>query len=189
MRDNSKSTELFYVEYESVKRLFFSPDDFFIAIDGLALVLEACLNKHLKWTQNGSGVYLHAIYYMERTLNMLIKLKPNLRLVFFQQIDQAIEKCEREVNRDELTLVYNLAVLHFKSIEAFRGRVLFFTSFREYMTHMKDERIICYMGFSYVDTNLVNNEELAEILRRHFIQTIQVNLEMGINVILTKNFW
>ena len=189
MTNKKSEREIFQVNYDNIKRVFFSTEDCFVLIDGLALVLDACLNQHTKWVQNGSAMYLHAIYYVERTLRMLLRLKSNLKLVFFTHLGSLIERCERQTQRDNLNLVYELVVFHLKSCEAFKDRLVFFSTISEYRNTVKNDRIICYMGFSYIDTKLIPNEELAQQLRSHYIRLIQANLDLGVTVILTKNFW
>ena len=189
MTNKKNEREIFQVNYDNIKRVFFSTEDCFVLIDGLALVLDACLNQHTKWVQNGSAMYLHAIYYVERTLRMLLRLKSNIKLVFFTHLGSLIERCERQTQRDNLNLVYELVVFHLKSCEVFKDRLVFFSTLSEYRNSVKNDRIICYMGFSYIDTKLIPNQELAQQLRSHYVRLIQVNLDLGIIVILTKNFW
>lgn len=179
--------QIFRVYYENVKRVFFSTDDFFILVDGLSLVLEACLNQHLQWTSN--GVCLHAIYCVERLIRMLLKLKSNLKFAFFHQIDSIIERCESQTGRNQFDLIYQLVVFHLKSIEALKDRLVFYSSFSDYTSQLKNDRIICFMCFSYVDTKLVSNAYLARELKDHFVRVIYSTLDIGVKVIFTKNFW
>lgn len=185
----SPSQHLFNVNYEDVKKIFFSNDDLFILVDGLALIFEASLNKHLKWMVNGSGVYLHAIYCIERILDMFIKLKSNIRIVFFRNAENIIESCECQSGRNDFTLLCQLVIMHLKSLDIFRNRLVFFRNFAEYVDDIKDERIVCYMGFSYLDIKVIPDEKLACQLESHFLKAILVNLNLGVNVILTKNLW
>lgn len=189
--DHSYDYDLFRVDYENVIRLLYSPDDFYIAVDGFGLVLEILLNQHFNWTTtfNTSGVFLHVIYCIERTLGMLLKLKQNLKLVFFRQVDCLLDSFNHARESNDLALVFHHVVLHLKTLKAFKNRLLFFKNFGDYITFMKSERIVCYMGFSYADAKLINNDQLAILIDRHFVNAIQANLDLGISVILTKNFW
>lgn len=187
MEENIEN-ELFHVNYENVKRIFFSTDDFFILVDGLSLMLETCLNKHLKWEENG-GIYLHFIYCVERILKMLLKLKNFVKVVFFENVDTIIKHHELKSERESFSLAYQLLIFHLKCLKTFKNRLVFYKDFKEYSEDLKNDRIICFMGFSYIDISHISNKELATKLMSHMIRLIQVNLDLGVSVILTKNFW
>ena len=72
--------------YENVKKIFLGNDENFILIDGAALMLEIIHNKHMNWTLDHRGVYLHFVYALERFLDMIMTLKKTVKIIFVSYI-------------------------------------------------------------------------------------------------------
>lgn len=176
------SEEAFYVSYVNVKKIFYSPEDFFVLLDGFALMFEICQNKHLKWSKNG-GVYLHFIYLVERYLNMFLKIKKFIKIVFFSQFSKLLNEHD-----PDLHLTYQLMIFHLKNLPIIKDNLMFYDDLNSYSADIKEERCVGFIGFSYNDL-ILGNAKLRTELKLHLLRIIGCNLNIGLVVMLTNNFW
>lgn len=175
--------ELFNTKYENVKKIFYSPEDFCIHLDGLSLMLEVCQNQHSKWTQNG-GVYLHFIYLIERYINMLLKQKSNIKILFFGYVGKLLQEYD-----PDLYLTYELLIFHLKNLPNINKNLLFFNwTSSDYEYDLRESQCVGLIAFGSFDIEL-GSFELQSKLRYHFNRLSLTNLNLGICVMLTRDFW
>jgi hypothetical protein len=194
LKSEKKSSEVRY-DFISVKKIFQSSDDFYVMIDGFSLLLELFHNQHINWmsyrksdgseTDGGCVSFLHFIYGIERYLSMLYKMKKNIKVIFFDPVEQILKE-----NETELYLAYELMIFHLANIKNL-VEVKFYTE-KSYMESFSNDvklgGTICLLIFNYFDMKLKNPNVKAKL---NFISEILVKecLFLGLRVILTKDFW
>ena len=171
----------FNYNYENVKKIFMSTDDFFVIVDGCALILEVIQNKHTNWTSN-RGVYLHLIYGIERYLSMLLGLKKFIKIIFFTEVERLLRKSDAD-----LFLAFELAIFHLKNMPQFKNNLIY-CSLNDYEEEIQSERIAGFIGFSFRDLKL-SNKTLESNLKVHLYTILALNLKIGVATFLTKNLW
>jgi hypothetical protein len=146
-----------------VKKIFLGNDENFILIDGAALMLEIIHNKHMNWTQDHQGVYLHFVYALERFLDMIMTLKKAVKVIFFKQIEDSL-KCD-----PHLFLTYELMLFHLRNVPLFDEKLLFCESLDTYEASMKIERIAVFIKTAILSLRLfsVYNKLSLALLSLH----------------------
>jgi hypothetical protein len=174
--------------YENVKKTFQTSGDFYILIDGFALMFEVIQNKHLNWTKTNHGCiggsYLHFLYCVERYLGMLLKLKDYIKIVFFDSIEALVRKS----NRSDLNLAYELMIFHLKKMPRFTDNLIF-TSISSYNQSIQKERIAGFMAYNYQESLEIGDQSIKIELKNELMKIIEVNVRVGISTFLSKDFW
>lgn len=194
LKTKNKTPEYRY-DFINVKKIFQSSDDYYVMLDGFSLLCELFHNRHVNWmnyqNSDGSNIdggcvsFLHFIYGIERYLNMLYKLKKNIKVVFFEPLEQILKE-----NESEWYLAYELMIFHLMNmkniveLKFYNGKCYL----EEFSNDVKLGGTVCLILFNHLDMKLNNPNVKAKL---KFFSEILVKecLFLGLRIILTKDFW